>query len=112
MQLLLCLLGQNAGRVFFWGRGVANLHPDPDSANLAATVLKFADYFRRKLAQFRGERAVVCSDVKRALTQSCHLAGLREIRRRRMAKVLLQLHQCLRGVEERAQLRIVAHQGF
>lgn len=112
MQLVLSFSAQDARSAFGRGCCVGNLHLDPDSANLTTPVLQLGHDFRRKLAQFRSNCAVDRCDAERAVVQTCHLAGLSEIGRCRMAEVLLQFCQGRNCVKQVAQLRIVAHQRF
>ncbi len=112
MQLALCCAAQDARSAYDRDGGVAHLHLDPDSANLAPPVLHFVHDFRRQLAQFCGECAVIRGDVECAVAQPRHLAGLCDVGWRDMGKLPLQRCQGLRGVEQVAQLRVIAHQGF
>lgn len=104
--------GDKSGGGFGLEWRVADLHPDPDSANLATFVLQSCHDFRGKLSQFCRQRAVAHGDVEGTVAQAEYLAGLRKVGLHDTGKVLLQFCQGSHGTEQCVQFLTVVHQVF
>ncbi len=76
MQLVLSVMGEQARRVLDGRDDVANLHLDPDSANLATPILQLDHEVGCQLTQLRGDRSVARGDAQGAMAQADDLAGL------------------------------------
>lgn len=89
-----------------------NLHPEADSANLAAPALQGCHQLGCQLAQFCGDCGIRNGNAERAelQAQNLRLACLRKIRRGNADKMALQGRQSLRFCKERTQFLISAQQ--
>jgi len=92
MQGFLCRCAQFVRGWFGLESIEGNLHPDSDSANLAALVLHHYGQFRGKLAQFCSDAGIGDGSGERAEVQAQNLyfAGLRQMRRDDTDKMALQ----------------------